>query len=53
MVQQLCNLYRLRGKHFLLTCLPLKIRGGTGSPVRAVALVIYRDDFDPSRLAGE
>ena len=40
MVQQLCNLDRLVGREFLLTVLPLKMRGGTGSPVRAVALVI-------------
>jgi arylformamidase len=40
MVQQLCNLGRLKGKDFLFICLPLKMRGGTGSPVRAVALVL-------------
>ncbi len=39
MVQQLCNLERLEGKEFLLVVLPLKMRGGTGSPVRPVALV--------------
>jgi arylformamidase len=40
MVQQLCNLDKLVGKEFLFVCLPLKMRGGTGSPVRPVALVI-------------
>jgi kynurenine formamidase len=39
MVQQLCNLERLEGKEFLLVVLPMKMRGGTGSPVRPVALV--------------
>jgi arylformamidase len=39
MVQQLCNLERLEGKEFVLVVLPLKMRGGTGSPVRPVALV--------------
>jgi arylformamidase len=39
MVQQLCNLERLEGKEFLLVVLPLRMRGGTGSPVRPVALV--------------
>jgi kynurenine formamidase len=39
MVQQLCNLDKLEGKTFLLVVLPLKMRGGTGSPVRPVALV--------------
>jgi arylformamidase len=39
MVQQLCNLDQLQGKEFLFVALPLKMRGSTGSPVRAVALV--------------
>ena len=39
MVQQLCNLAALDGKDFLFVCLPLKMRGGTGSPLRPVALV--------------
>jgi uncharacterized protein YbjT (DUF2867 family) len=39
LVQQLCNLERLEGKEFLLVVLPMKMRGGTGSPVRPVALV--------------
>ena len=32
-------LQRLEGKEFLLVVLPMKMRGGTGSPVRPVALV--------------
>ena len=40
MVQQLCNLDQLVGEEFLLVVLPLKMRGGTGSPVRPVALVV-------------
>ncbi len=37
--QQLCNLDRLVGKEFSLVVLPLKMRDGTASPVRPVALV--------------
>jgi kynurenine formamidase len=40
MVQQLCNLDKLAGKEFLFVCLPLKMREGTASPVRPVALVM-------------
>jgi len=40
MVQQLCNLDQLEGKEFLFVALPLKMRGGTASPVRATALII-------------
>jgi arylformamidase len=40
MIQQLCNLEQLVGKEFLFIALPLKMRGGTGSPVRPVALVL-------------
>ena len=39
MVQQLCNLDQLVGKEFLFCAAPLKIRDGTGCPVRAFALV--------------
>jgi arylformamidase len=39
MVQQLRNLEALVGKQFLFVCLPLKMRDGTGCPVRPVALV--------------
>lgn len=38
-VESLTNLEKLLGKDFYFLCLPLKIAGGTGSPVRAVALV--------------
>ncbi len=39
MVQQLCNLGELQGLDFFLVVLPMKLRGGTGCPVRAVAFV--------------
>lgn len=39
MVQQTANLDKLVGKEFLFVVLPLKMRGGTASPVRPVALV--------------
>jgi kynurenine formamidase len=39
MVQQLANLEKLKGKSFLFVCLPLKMREGTGCPVRPIALV--------------
>ena len=37
--ENLCNLDRLVGRQFTFIGFPLRIRGGTGSPVRAVALV--------------
>lgn len=37
--ENLCNLNQVAGKRFLYMGLPLKIRDGTGSPVRAVAFV--------------
>ena len=40
--ENLCNLDQLVGKRFLYFGLPLKIRGGSGSPIRAVALVDER-----------
>jgi arylformamidase len=40
MVQQLCNLDKLAGKEVLFVCLPLKMRDGTGCPVRATAIVM-------------
>ena len=40
MVQQLCHLEALQGKEFFFAAFPLKIRGATGCPVRAVALVV-------------
>ncbi len=39
MVQQLCGLERLAGKEFIFLVVPLKLRGGTASPVRPIALV--------------
>lgn len=38
-VENLCNLDQLLGKRFTFIALPLKIREGTGSPVRAVAIL--------------
>jgi kynurenine formamidase len=37
--ENLCNLRLLVGRRFLFFGLPLKIRGGSGSPIRAVALL--------------
>ncbi|MEL7609624.1 MAG: cyclase family protein [Bacillota bacterium] len=37
--ENLCNLHLLVGRRFLFFGLPLKIRGGSGSPIRAVALL--------------
>lgn len=37
--ENLCNLDKLVAKRFLYIGLPLKIRGGTGSPIRALALL--------------
>jgi len=37
--ENLCNLHLLLGRRFLFFGLPLKIRDGSGSPIRAVALV--------------
>lgn len=37
--ENLCNLHLLVGKRFLYFGLPLRIRAGSGSPIRAVALV--------------
>ena len=38
-IENLCNLNSLVGKKFELLALPLKIKGGTGSPIRAVAII--------------
>ena len=40
MVQQMCNLGSLLGKEFVLVVAPLKLRDGTGCPVRPLALVM-------------
>ena len=37
--ENLCNLDQVVGKRFIFIGLPLPIRGGSGSPIRAVALV--------------
>ena len=37
-VENLANLKAVAGTKFLFSCLPLRVRGGTGSPVRAVAI---------------
>ena len=37
--ENLCNLDKVAGKRFLYAGLPLKIRGGTGAPIRAVAIL--------------
>ena len=37
--ENLCNLKALVGQRFLFFGLPLRIRGGSGSPIRAVALL--------------
>lgn len=37
--ENLCNLDKLVGRRFTFFGLPLRIRGGTGSPVRAVAIL--------------
>jgi arylformamidase len=39
-VQQLCNLGSLAGKDFLFLALPLKMRDGTASPCRPIALIL-------------
>jgi kynurenine formamidase len=38
-IENLCNLDQLVGKRFTFIALPLKIRDGTGSPLRAVAIL--------------
>ena len=37
--ENLCNLDRVAGRRFLYVGLPLKIRWGSGSPIRAIALL--------------
>ena len=44
--ENLANLERVAGRRFLFIGLPLRIRGGTGSPVRAVA--VLADAPEPS-----
>ena len=38
-IENLCNLDKVVGKRFTFIALPLKIKNGTGSPLRAVAIV--------------
>ncbi len=38
LVENLTGLEKLAGREFVFSCLPLKIAGGDGSPVRAVAI---------------
>ena len=38
-IENLCNLDKVVGKRFTFIGLPLKIRTGTGSPLRAVAIL--------------
>jgi kynurenine formamidase len=37
-LENLCNLEKISGVHFKIIVLPLKLKGATGSPVRAIAL---------------
>jgi kynurenine formamidase len=39
LIENLCNLNLLIEKNFFLSCLPLKIKGVDGSPVRACAII--------------
>ena len=45
-IENLCNLDKLVGKRFTFIALPLKIRKGTGSPLRAVAILPEEDSVD-------
>jgi kynurenine formamidase len=38
-VENLCNLDKVKDEDFMFSALPLKIGGGDGSPVRAVAII--------------
>ena len=38
-MENLCNLDKLFGKDFMFYGFPLRIRGGSGSPIRAVAII--------------
>ncbi|MFQ5941886.1 MAG: cyclase family protein, partial [Nitrososphaerales archaeon] len=37
-LENLCNLNKISGTKFRLVVLPLKLKGTTGSPVRAIAI---------------
>jgi kynurenine formamidase len=45
-IENLCNLDKVLGRRFTFIALPLKIRSGTGSPIRAVAIVPEGEDID-------
>ena len=38
--ENLCNLKEVAGKRFMYVGLPLKIRGGSGAPIRAIAILM-------------
>ena len=44
-IENLCNLDQLIGRRFLFIALPLKIRDGTGSPLRAIGIVSDDDTW--------
>jgi len=39
-IENLNNTEKLIGKEFLFACLPLKIKNGDGSPIRAAGIVL-------------
>ena len=39
-VENLCNLKKISSRRFTLIVAPLKLRGATGSPVRALAVIL-------------
>ena len=45
-IENLCNLDKLLGKRFTFIALPLKIRKGTGSPLRAIAIIPEGEDIN-------
>ena len=45
-IENLCNLDKLLGKRFTFIALPLKIREGTGSPLRAIAVVSEGEEIN-------
>ncbi|HJO93368.1 MAG TPA: hypothetical protein QF753_08205 [Victivallales bacterium] len=38
-IENLCNLEKVVGKKFIFSGYPLRIRNGSGSPIRAVAIL--------------
>ena len=44
-VENLCNLHKVVGRCFTFIGLPLRIRNGTGSPIRAVAILNEKVQF--------